>query len=254
MNTDIFLTPLNEAVTSTPTLTLCARIITVCVIFPIVGLVVDRSYTGFMGRTSDAKERILKAGRQLIEQRGYSSPGVAEICTAAGAPKGSFYYFFDSKEALGLAVIAEEWDAKQRLWAEALEGPDAPLQKLRTLFESTAAAQRAGQESYGTVSGCMFGNLSLELSNQTEPIRLALQEVFAKQAEMVQAVVDDAVARGDALVTHTAEVARAIVAQLEGQVLLAKLYNDTRHLDAMWTNCLALVGATVAGTAATLPR
>ncbi|WP_326836485.1 TetR/AcrR family transcriptional regulator [Amycolatopsis rhabdoformis] len=206
-----------------------------------------------MGRTSDAKERILAAAHELVEVRGYSALGVAEICKAAGVPKGSFYYFFESKEALALAVIAEEWAGQRKGWAEALEGPGAPLAKLRKLFEGTAAAQRQSQATCGTVSGCLFGNLSLELSNRTEPIRLALQEVFATQARMVQAVVEDAVARGDALVADPAEAARAVVAQLEGQVLLAKLYNDTSHLDAMWTNCLALVGAGVAEAAAAMP-
>ncbi|MEW1590357.1 helix-turn-helix domain-containing protein, partial [Micromonospora vinacea] len=53
-----------------------------------------------MGRTSDAKNKILDAAATLIEQRGYTALGVAEICAAAGVPKGSFYYFFESKQAL----------------------------------------------------------------------------------------------------------------------------------------------------------
>jgi TetR/AcrR family transcriptional regulator, transcriptional repressor for nem operon len=32
------------------------------------------------------------------------------------------------------------------------------------------------------------------------------------------------------------------VAQLEGQVLFAKLLNDPGQLEAMWRNCLALLG------------
>ncbi|MER5602754.1 helix-turn-helix domain-containing protein, partial [Streptomyces sp. NPDC002265] len=42
-----------------------------------------------MGRTSDAKDKILSAAHALFEQRGYSALGVAEICKAAGVPKGS---------------------------------------------------------------------------------------------------------------------------------------------------------------------
>lgn len=34
-----------------------------------------------------------------------------------------------------------------------------------------------------------------------------------------------------------------VVAQLEGQVLFAKLYNNTAPLEALWQNCLALLGA-----------
>lgn len=199
-----------------------------------------------MGRTSDAKEKILAAARSLIEARGYSALGVAEICTAAGVPKGSFYHFFDSKESLALAVVDEHWAAQKRDWTRVLEGDPAPLDRLRQLFEQTEAAQHTAQQGCGTVSGCLFGNLTLELSNQTEAVRARLQEIFEAQIDMVESVVAEARERGDATVTDTREAARAVVAQLEGQVLFAKLYNNTGRLSPLWQNCRALLGATAA--------
>ncbi|MGP4009681.1 TetR/AcrR family transcriptional regulator [Streptomyces sp. 4N124] len=196
-----------------------------------------------MGRSSDARSKILSAAQSLIELRGYSALGVAEICKAAGVPKGSFYYFFESKEALALAVLDEQWAAQRRDWDRALRSDQEPLLRLRQLFEDTAAAQRAGQATCGTVSGCMFGNLTLELSNQTEPIRERLQEIFDTQVEMVEEVIAAALERGDVTVAGTGDAARSVVAQLEGQVLFAKLYNNTAQLDALWLNCLALLGA-----------
>ncbi|MFE1450552.1 TetR/AcrR family transcriptional regulator [Streptomyces olivaceoviridis] len=202
-----------------------------------------------MGRTSDAREKILAAAQSLIELRGYSALGVAEICKAAGVPKGSFYYFFESKEALALAVLDEHWEAQRGDWARVLRGGGEPLARLRRLFEETEAGLRAGQQSCGTVSGCMFGNLTLELSNQTEPIRERLQQIFEAQVEMVEKVVAEARDHGEATVGDAREAARSIVAQLEGQVLFAKLYNDTRHLDALWENCLSLLSARRTDTA-----
>ncbi|MEU7690162.1 TetR/AcrR family transcriptional regulator [Microbispora hainanensis] len=196
-----------------------------------------------MGRTSDAKEKILGAARTLIELRGYSALGVAEICKAAGVPKGSFYYFFETKEALALAVIDEHWADQERDWRRILSGEGEPLARLRRLFEATQAVQRAGQQNCGTVSGCMFGNLTLEMSNQTEAIRGRLQEIFEAQVDMIEAVVVEAKARGDVAVADTREAARSVVAQLEGHVLFAKLYNDTQRLGPLWANCLALLGA-----------
>ncbi|MFJ7497988.1 TetR/AcrR family transcriptional regulator [Streptomyces sp. NPDC097727] len=196
-----------------------------------------------MGRTSDAKEKILSAAHALIELRGYSALGVAEICKTAGVPKGSFYYFFESKEALALAVIDEQWAVQQSDWTRILNSDAEPLQRLRQLFEETEAGQRAGQRSCGTISGCMFGNLTLEMSNQTEAVRTHLQEIFEAQAEMVDSVITEALERGEATVTDTREAARSVLAQLEGQVLFAKLYNNTSRLSALWTNCLALLGA-----------
>ncbi|MFD9002456.1 TetR/AcrR family transcriptional regulator [Streptomyces sp. NPDC059582] len=196
-----------------------------------------------MGRTSDAREKIVAAAQSLIELRGYSALGVAEICKAAGVPKGSFYYFFESKEALALAVIDEHWAGQRQAWTRVLTGDAEPLQRLRLLFEETEAGQRAGQVSCGTVSGCLFGNLTLEMSNQTEAIRARLQEIFDAQVEMVETVVAQALARREIAVSDTLEAARSVVAQLEGQVLFAKLYNSTGRLGPLWANCLALLGA-----------
>ncbi|MEV7239528.1 TetR/AcrR family transcriptional regulator [Streptomyces sp. NPDC051020] len=195
-----------------------------------------------MGRTSDAREKILAAAQGLIESRGYSALGVADICKAAGVPKGSFYYFFDSKEALALEVLDEHWRIQRGDWERILGGDAEPLQRLRQLFEETEAGLRAGQQSCGTVSGCMFGNLTLEMSNQTAPIRERLQTIFEAQVEMVEKVVVQAQARGEVAVADVNEAARSVVAQLEGQVLFAKLYNNTGRLDTLWRNGLALLG------------
>ena len=196
-----------------------------------------------MGRASDAREKILTSAQSLIELRGYSALGVAEICKAAGVPKGSFYYFFASKEALALAVIDAEWEAQRQAWARVLHSDAPPLERLRQLLEETEADQRAGQHSCGTVSGCVFGNLTLELSNQTETIRERLQQIFDVQVEMVEAVITEALRRGDVYVDDTQMAARSLIAQLEGQVLFAKLYNNTKRLNTLWDDCLSLLGA-----------
>ena len=196
-----------------------------------------------MGRTSDARGKILSAAQSLIELRGYSALGVAEICKAADVPKGSFYYFFESKEALALAVIDEHWADQERTWSRILTSDEEPLTRLRRLFEATEAAQLAGQQSCGTVAGCLFGNLTLEMSNHTEAVRKRLQGIFETQVDMVTPVITAAQRRNEVSVADPREAARSVVAQVEGQVLFAKLYNNTSLLGPLWANCLALLGA-----------
>src|SRR3954462_2455870 len=104
-----------------------------------------------MGRTSDARERILAAGAELFGQRSYASIGVAQICAAAGVPKGSFYYFFESKQALALAVIDEHWTEQRGQRTALLVNAEPPLQRLRALFEATETVQRTGQRDTGSV-------------------------------------------------------------------------------------------------------
>ncbi|MEU3749258.1 MULTISPECIES: TetR/AcrR family transcriptional regulator [Streptomyces] len=210
-----------------------------------------------MGRTSDARERILTAAKTLMLSRGYSALGVAEICKAAGVPKGSFYYFFASKEELALAVIDEHWTDQRADWTRALDGDGVgdedggmdgdggvrPLRGLRRLYESTAAELRDGQRSCGTVTGCLLGNLALEMSTGTAAVRERLREIFDEQVALVEKTVAEARGRGEVTVADAHEAARALVAQLEGQVLFAKLYDDVGRLDVLWPNSLALLGA-----------
>ncbi|WP_130336711.1 TetR/AcrR family transcriptional regulator [Micromonospora kangleipakensis] len=195
-----------------------------------------------MGRTSDARNKILGAAATLIEQRGYSPLGVAEICSTAGVPKGSFYYFFESKQALALTVIDEHWAAQRRQWVEVLSSGHDPLRRLRDLFETTEEVQRAGQQKVGLVAGCLFGNLALELSNQNEEIRSRLQGIFEAQIDLIEEVVMEAKAQGQAgALVDARDAARSIVAQIEGRALLAKLLNDPAQLEALWRNCLDLL-------------
>ncbi|SCE71776.1 transcriptional regulator, TetR family [Micromonospora coriariae] len=195
-----------------------------------------------MGRTSDARNKILDAAATLIEQRGYSALGVAEICATAGVPKGSFYYFFESKQALARTVIDEHWANQRRQWEQLLGSGRDPLRRLRDLFEATEEVQRTGQQKAGVVAGCLFGNLALELSNRAEEIRRRLQEIFEAQIDLIEQVVVEAKATGLAgPAVDTREAARSIVAQIEGRVLLAKLLNDPAQLETLWRNCLDLL-------------
>lgn len=62
---------------------------------------------------------------------------------------------------------------------------------------------------------------------------------------MGEAVIAEARERGEATVTDTREPARAVEAQLDGQVMCTKLYNSAPPAEPLWDNCRALLGATV---------
>lgn len=196
-----------------------------------------------MGRKSDARQRILDTACALIHHRGYSGLGVAEICSTAGVPKGSFYYFFESKQALAVTVIQEYWAEQRRQWEGNLIGDKEPLERLRDLFEATALQTQAQQEA-GTVKGCLFANLALELSAQDDVVRNTLQHVFDEQIDLIKGVIAEAIEAGDVSSgSGSRSIARSVLAQIEGLVLFAKVANDPKVLDDMWRHMLLLLGA-----------
>jgi TetR/AcrR family transcriptional regulator, transcriptional repressor for nem operon len=197
-----------------------------------------------MGRTSDARERLVAAALDLFSERAYSSVGVAEISARAGVRKGSFYYFFPSKEALALAVIEEHWASQRADWAGILNGHGTALERLRSLFDATAKYQADALRGTGLVTGCLFGNLALEVGSLNEPIRKRLQEIFDEQSAMIESHLAAAASAGEFALADVHAAAKSIVAQLEGLILFAKLFNDPAQLDSMWANSLRLLGLT----------
>ncbi|MFF1634207.1 TetR/AcrR family transcriptional regulator [Leifsonia sp. NPDC058248] len=203
-----------------------------------------------MGRKSDARQRILDAGATLFGQRAYSTIGVAEICAEADVPKGSFYYFFPSKQALALAVVDEHWVWQRGQWMGILTAPEPIVDRLRALFIATAEMQSAALKGTGAVAGCLFGNLALEVSAQDDPLRARLQEIFDEQIDIVEGAIREAVTAGEVSVASPRETARSIVAQIEGMILFAKLFNDPAQLDQLWQNSMKLLGLGDAAVAA----
>ncbi|MFC4608775.1 TetR/AcrR family transcriptional regulator [Streptomyces maoxianensis] len=195
-----------------------------------------------MGRTSTARERLLDAACGLILSRGYGMIGVAEICARADVKKGSFYHFFESKQALTVEAINAHWAAQRASWVAILRGDGPAEDRLERLFLDQASAQRAAKTEEGAVNGCLFGNLALELSTQDAIVQARLTEIFDEQIDLVHAALTDAAAQGTIPApAATRTTARAVLAQLEGMVMFAKLANDPSVLDGLWAQTSRLL-------------
>jgi TetR/AcrR family transcriptional repressor of nem operon len=195
-----------------------------------------------MGRTSEAPQQLVEAARSLLHDRGYSSIGVAEICERANVRKGSFYYFFRSKEALTVATLRATWASERELWVELLDDEDA-LRGLEALFCEQARIQLEHHVSTGSVAGCLYGNLALETNASEVALRSCLKEIFDDQNQLVFGALSKA-ASTETLAANqaTMETGRALIAQLEGAVLLAKLYDDPSVLTDLWEQMTRLLG------------
>ena len=63
-------------------------------------------------RIEDFSEKLLEAGVTLFAEKGFHGTGVKDIVERAGVPKGSFYNYFDSKEAFGAAILRHYADSQ----------------------------------------------------------------------------------------------------------------------------------------------
>ncbi len=105
-----------------------------------------------------ARDRIMSATRDLLSQKRYSEVSVADILAASGAAKGSFYFYFASKEDL-LEALVHEAVVGGLAAAETWTGGDSadPVEALRVgaaagarLWRDQAPVLRAIVEARGT--------------------------------------------------------------------------------------------------------
>ncbi len=195
-----------------------------------------------MGRTSDARERLVASGSELMHERGYTAVGVSEVCSAAEVKKGSFYHFFPSKLDLALAVL----DSLQESTSGPLEALAAngasPLERLSTYLDAVYVLHAEMHRSHGKVLGCPFGNMALEMSIQEPKLRDRLRNIFAANVRVIEDVVREAVARGDLGSLDPHRAARSVLALIEGSVMQAKMDDDPEILRGLREDVSRLLG------------
>jgi TetR/AcrR family transcriptional repressor of nem operon len=175
----------------------------------------------------DTKERILATARELFHGRSYADVGIKEICSLAKVQKGSFYHFFPSKQDLAMAVIdnmADDW--ANGFVAEAFDEALPPIERLDYMVDAIYYWQKAAKNLEGRMPGCLFGNLALEVSTRDEVIRARLNAVFEKASGRFHEALEQAIELGDIPPLDTQATATAMLAYLEGVILLAKTRND----------------------------
>jgi TetR/AcrR family transcriptional repressor of nem operon len=150
-----------------------------------------------MGRTSDAKERLMAAVAELFWTQSYDSATIDQICERAGVKKGSFYYFFDGKAQLVEAALDREWDAYRPKLDEIFSASVPPLERLRRHARFTIQEQAELKARHGYVLGCPLATLGSEICTQESDLRGKVQAMMDHGAQYLETAIRDADAAGD---------------------------------------------------------
>jgi TetR/AcrR family transcriptional repressor of nem operon len=198
-----------------------------------------------MGRTSDAKERLLQVAFELIWQHSYGSVSVDDICERAEVKKGSFYYFFPSKCDLAVAAYEEHWQKNRPNYDRIFSPQVPPLERIENYCASVYERQRECYKKTGCVLGCPFASVAAELSTQDEKIRLKSQEMFERNCKYIENALRDAHKDGLIEKTDFSAKSEAVACFVMGMLLRAKVKNDPEVLRQLAPNVLEMIGAAV---------
>jgi TetR/AcrR family transcriptional repressor of nem operon len=174
------------------------------------------------------KDDIVRIGTEIIGQGGFNATGIDAVLKRARVPKGSFYYYFSSKEAFGLAVIERSAQEYGEMLTGYLTDPEyTPLRRIRNYLEGGVARH----ENSECRRGCLIGNLGQELAAQNETFRQRLDEVLESWRKQFAECLREAKATGEIPPeADPDQLAGFLLTGWEGAILRAKVRKSVKPL------------------------
>lgn len=135
----------------------------------------DRSnncYKRVMSTATDVRRHILEVGQQLIQDKGFVAVGLSQLLAAAAVPKGSFYYYFASKEAFGEALLEFYFDGYLARLQDLLRDPSLPAAERLLRYNKAWVSTQCADAS---AAKCLVVKLGAEVADLSEAMRGVLR-------------------------------------------------------------------------------
>src|SRR5580704_9456231 len=174
------------------------------------------------------RDRLIHSARYLFWERGFAGTSMSDLLGRADVNSGSFYHFFESKEALLKAVLEEYLGALgPQIVAPAYEQTDDPIGRIFAIL----AGYRLRILSTNCQYGCPLGRLALEIDPENRPAHKLIAENFATWI----AAVEECVLALSPRLPRTVEphaLATFVLTTMEGGVMLSRSAGSVEPFDA----------------------
>ena len=174
-----------------------------------------------MDTRNTTRDDIIRVGLEILGEKGFNSCGIDAVLKSAKIPKGSFYYYFPSKEEFGLAVL-DLYAVQAKAHAESYlhDRTLTPMARLRRYLTDVAASI----EEEGCTRGCFLGNMTQEMAGQNDRFRVKLNEIWDGWKRIIADCLREAKAAKELKRDADADLlAEFIIVGIEGGMLRSKV-------------------------------
>ena len=193
--------------------------------------------------TTDPSNRLIDAAADLFHARSYGTVGIQDVCDAANVRRGSFYYYFRSKDELGMAALERSTDRViEAVHHPAFSGSDSPKPQLSQFVDLLQRYYADRSDHFGVQVGCPIANIAEELSTISTDLRDKAGEQFGRIRSYYEAFVRNAMERGEARPGDAAAVARRFLALVPGTLLQAKVAGNATVLAELPDSLTVIAG------------
>ncbi|NPH73347.1 TetR family transcriptional regulator, partial [Escherichia coli] len=143
---------------------------------------------------ADTRNDLIRSGLELLTQNGFLATGVDAIVKNANVPKGSFYYYFKSKEDYAQTVLnAYDSFFEHKLKKHLHESSCTPMVRLENFINDACE----GIKKYNFTRGCLVGNMMQESPGLPQSFIKVLQNILESWQALVAACLSDALSSGE---------------------------------------------------------
>lgn len=178
-------------------------------------------------------------------EKGFAATTVDQICEAAGVTKGAFFHYFESKEAVGRAVVERfASDLFEAFRSGSFRRVADPLERVFAYIDFTIDACKEAILQ----DGCMLGLFAQELAETQPEVRDVCQQAFRGWADDLEGLLHEALSRrGRRAAVDAASLAEQFIAIVEGALILRKAQQDPQVVERALNQFREYVKLLVAG-------
>ncbi|WP_062650251.1 TetR/AcrR family transcriptional regulator [Streptomyces maremycinicus] len=181
-------------------------------------------------RSADTRRNILDAAQRIMAHKGYSAVGLNEVLAEASVPKGSFYHYFSSKDAFGEALLKSYFDEYLADMDRVLGQPGRSAAERLTAYWQLWRETQSFDECQGK---CLAVKLGAEVSDLSEPMRLALKEGTSAIIDRLERTITSGLTDGSITVDGAPrETAQILYDMWLGASVMAKIHRSLEPLEA----------------------
>jgi TetR/AcrR family transcriptional regulator, transcriptional repressor for nem operon len=189
-----------------------------------------------------ARDRIIESAAALVRQQGVAATSLEMVESAAGVGRSQMYHYFDDRDDLLRAMATSTANPVVDRAAAALAGVQS-LADIDTWFESLVAANAQS----GSIGGCPIGSLVAQMAERDEQTRNVFVDIFARWEQPLLACLQRLQRNGELRTDiDVADVAGAIMAAMQGGLLLAQVRRDSDQLRRALTGARAALAVSAA--------
>ncbi|HEY9126293.1 MAG TPA: TetR/AcrR family transcriptional regulator [Acidobacteriaceae bacterium] len=180
-----------------------------------------------MPKLLNTRERLIESARFLFWERGFAGTSMADLLAHANVNSGSFYHFFESKEALLRAVLTTYLEALRPVVIDpAFASTSDAVERIFAIL----AGYRGRILQTDCQYGCPLGRLALEIDPENRPAHKLIADNFSGWIGAVRECLEELRPRLPGQ-TDLDALAAFVLVTMEGGVMLSRSYGSVDPFD-----------------------